>query len=658
MESLRLICFLSLCLMPLAVTSQQEHTDLIEVAALRTIAKSWNIRIWNDSIDPCMKGSPWLDKDANPGIACRCSANTCHITKLKVYALDAVGQIPIELFNLTELRDLNLDQNVLSGPIPAEIGKLSKMEYLSLGINNLSSSVPPELGNLTLLKSLSFSANKVSGPIPRELGNLTSLEQLYIDSSGVMGDIPQELGKLKNLQILWASDNLFTGQLPEFFGTLLNLKDLRIQGTRLEGPIPRSFSALTKLQNLRIGDLTMVDSTLHFVENLTQLSILSLRNCRVTGTLPKQLGNFPDLIYLDLSFNKLTGPIPSSFQNFKSLQFLYLGSNNLSGDLPSNILTPSLTTLDVSFNQITGSLPVNYDKQRLSINLIGTSMDASYLKDSRATEEILSCLQTDSSCRSQDVALVDSSFSVNCGGAEQISASGIVFSDDSEVLEAASFYVDSQHQWLVSNTGLYISNPSGPKYIAETDSQILGTLDSELYKTARISPSSLRYYALGMKEGKYTVELHFAEIVLDDNSESWKGLGKRMFDVYIQGKRVLQDFNIQEEARGSKRAMIKSFEANVTDGIIDIHFFWAGRGTCCIPLQGTYGPLVSAIHVSQGNYAPNYDSSNGHKQTGTLIGVVVGCSAGLLILASVLYLWWKKDKMNHTWAQVDSPRKV
>lgn len=35
---------------------------------------------------------------------------------------------------------------------------------------------------------------------------------------------------------------------------------------------------------------------------------------------------------------------------------------------------------------------------------------------------------------------------------------------------------------------------------------------------------------------------------------------------------------------------------------MNIHFMWAGKGTCCIPLQGTYGPLVSAINVRQGYY--------------------------------------------------------
>lgn len=69
----------------------------------------------------------------------------------------------------------------------------------------------------------------------------------------------------------------------------------------------------------------------------------------------------------------------------------------------------------------------------------------------------------------------------------------------------------------------------------------------------------------------------------------------------MKGNKVLQDFNIRDEAGGSKIALVKKFEANVTNTVMDIHFYWAGKGTCCIPFQSTLGPLVSAIHVSSGS---------------------------------------------------------
>ncbi|KAB1204631.1 hypothetical protein CJ030_MR8G012703 [Morella rubra] len=426
-------------------------------------------------------------------------------------------------------------------------------------------------GNTCHITHLNLGQNVLSGPIPAEIGQLQNMQYLSFSSNNFYGPLPAELGNLASLQQLWASDNLFTGKLPEFFGTLTELKDLRLQGTSLEGPIPSSFRALTKLEDLRIGDLSQEDSALDFLENQTSLSILSLRDCRVSGEIPERIGTFAKLLYLYIPKDNLC------------ICLRYLGNNNLSGQLPENIVSPKLMALDVSFNPISGNLPLNYSR-------VGFVMKAS---------EMLQCLQPNASCTTK---LPASSFSVKCGGTEQISSSGIKFDDDSENLGAASMYMNSNYQWAVSTTGNFISNPKGPLYIAKTDTQITGTLDSELYKTARISPSSLRYYGLSLKNGKYTVELHFAEITMDDG-QSWKGLGKRLFDIYIQGERVLQDFNIQKEAGGSKRALIKTFEANVTNTIMEIHFFWAGKGTCCIPLQGTYGPLVSAVHAYQG---PSY----------------------------------------------------
>jgi hypothetical protein len=57
--------------------------------------------------------------------------------------------------------------------------------------------------------------------------------------------------------------------------------------------------------------------------------------------------------------------------------------------------------------------------------------------------------------------------------------------------------------------------------------------DYELYMNARLSPISLTYYLRCLANGKYTVRLHFAEMVIRGNS-SFYSLGRRIFDVYIQ----------------------------------------------------------------------------------------------------------------------------
>lgn len=73
--------------------------------------------------------------------------------------------------------------------------------------------------------------------------------------------------------------------------------------------------------------------------------------------------------------------------------------------------------------------------------------------------------------------------------------------------------------------------------------------------------------------------------------------------IYIQGNLVLKDFDIRKETGGiSTQAVHKEFNAQVvSENYLEIHLFWAGKGTCCIPVQGTYGPSVSAISASPGN---------------------------------------------------------
>lgn len=65
---------------------------------------------------------------------------------------------------------------------------------------------------------------------------------------------------------------------------------------------------------------------------------------------------------------------------------------------------------------------------------------------------------------------------------------------------------------------------------------------------------------------------------------------------------MLKDFDIRKEAGGrSFRAVEKAFKVQVFEEYVEIHFFWAGKGTCCMPARGTYGPSIAAIRVSPGN---------------------------------------------------------
>ena len=63
---------------------------------------------------------------------------------------------------------------------------------------------------------------------------------------------------------------------------------------------------------------------------------------------------------------------------------------------------------------------------------------------------------------------------------------------------------------------------------------------------------------------------------------------------------MLKEFNIEKEANGVDKEVIKIFKASVNDKTLEIRFQWAGKGTTNVPKRGLYGSLVSAISVESG----------------------------------------------------------
>ncbi|GMI65533.1 hypothetical protein like AT1G56130 [Hibiscus trionum] len=619
------------------------------VRALNSIFQQWDIQAadtWNHSGEPCsgvalsQSDSVLEDPSNNPAIRCDCSFNgstVCHITRLRVFDLDKRGVLPVELLDLSFLSFLKIDRNFLSGPLPAFIGNMSRLELLSMAHNVFSGPIPEEIGNLKELYLLSLSNNNLSGTLPPELGNLVNLEQLYITSCGLGGQIPSTFANLVNLQIVRAADNAFMGKIPDFVGNnWTKLTSLRFQGNSFEGPIPSSFANLTSLNSLRISDIYNGSSSLDFVRNLKNLTDLVLRNVLLTGILPSYITELQSLQKLDLSFNNLTGTIPSALFTMNSLQDLFLGNNSLLGAIPSQ-KSETLQNIDLSYNLLSGNLP-SWVNPGLQLNLVANNFTLN--SSSIRLLPGLECLQRSFPCFRNAPRYAN--FSIKCGGGQMIS-DGTTFEADNSSLGAATFNVTSTQKWAVSNAGLF-ADRLNQLYVENYGGQVRRTNTWELYQTSRLSPGSLRYYGLGLENGLYTVKLFFAETGFEDRiSQSWRSLGRRVFDVYIQGNRTLRDFDISKEAGGVQRAITPTFTANVTDNHLEIHLFWAGKGTCCIPEQGYYGPSISAISVTP-NFRPTVTGvppGNPKEKNHTVLiaGVTVSVVAlALILIFSIIYL--------------------
>ncbi|KAL5731447.1 hypothetical protein ACHQM5_004172 [Ranunculus cassubicifolius] len=634
----------------------QPTTDPSEVIALNSIFRQWGTSAsnsnaaWNISGEPCsgavMNGTEFESPPFNPAIQCDCTYNdntTCHITRLRVYALQVSGVIPKELANLTYLTFLKIDQNYLTGPLPPFIGDMANLELLSIAINGFTGPIPKELGKLRKLYMLSFGSNSFSGTLPAELGSLVNLEQIYMASSGLSGEIPSTFANLVKMQTMWASDNSFTGKIPDFIGNWTKLKALRFQGNSFEGPIPPSFSQLLSMEDLRISDLANVSSSLSFLGDLKNLSALILRNNLISGNIPSNIGEYQGLNTLDFSFNNLTGRIPSSIFNLSSLVSLFLGNNSLSGTIPSRKLE-NIVTVDLSYNRLSGRLPSWATQENLQLNVVVNNLTFSSSSDNRASASRLDCLQREFPCNRGTPRY--SSFALNCGG-PQISNDRALFEAENSTFSPASYFVTSSLRWAVSNVGVF-SDSSAPSYVANTLAQTTNTLDSELFQTARLSPGSLRYYGLGLQNGIYNVNLQFAEIGLDAaSSRRWQSFGRRIFDIYLQGSLQVKDFDIRREAGGAiNRAVVRNFNVQVSENFLEIHLFWAGKGTCCIPTQGYYGPLISAINVTP-RFRPNVTnlppSMNSPKnRTGMIIGIIVALAVVSIVCAFIIFYLRRK----------------
>ncbi|XP_050288031.1 probable LRR receptor-like serine/threonine-protein kinase At1g56130 [Quercus robur] len=637
--------------------AQTATTDPFEVKALNSIFQQWDTQaaaLWNISGEPCsgaaVNGTDFEDPMNNPAITCDCSyggGTICHITQLRVYAMDKRGVIPKEIVALKYLTFLKIDQNHFTGPLPAFVGNLSALQTLSIAHNAFSGTIPKELGNLKQLKLLSFGINNFSGTLPPELGNLVKLEGLFINSCGLGGEIPSTFANLQNLRVMGASDSPFTGRIPDFIGNWTKLTSLRFEGNSFEGPIPSTFSNLIMLTSLRISDIYNVSSSLDFIKNLTSLTDLVLRNALITGSIPSDIGEYKSLQSLDLSFNNLTGEIPSVLFSMSSLNVLFLGNNSLSGTLPS-LKSEVLLTIDLSYNQLSGIFPSWITaSSNLQLNLVANNFI--FDRSNISVFPRLNCLQRNFPCNRNSPLYAN--FSIKCGGRE-MPAEGIVYeAENASSFGPAWYYVTDTEKWAVSNVGRFAER-NNQSYVEITLAQVIATSTPELYQTSRMSPGSLRYYGLGLDNGLYNVSLFFAETGFDyRSSQTWKSLGRRVFDIYIQGRLELKDFDISKEAGEVEKAIRKIFKANVSENYLEIHLFWAGKGTCCIPVQGYYGPLISAIHVVSDfvSNVPGIPPSNRGKKSrlGLIVGIAVPVGVvSLILIFAVLYVKRKSQHYN------------
>ncbi|TQD94263.1 hypothetical protein C1H46_020077 [Malus baccata] len=372
---------------------------------------------WNSSTDCCS----WV------GVTCGTNGRVVGLDISSQYISGGIDSSS-SLFDLQHLQSLNLaDNHFVDGSlIPSAIGKLTNLRYLNLSNNVYFGKIPIEISRLTRLEVLDISQRYNNGrrkPLESPkfsmlFQNLTELIELYLDGvdisvekthwcqaissslpnlrvlslsrTNLSGPIDQSLAKLKSLSViqLGGFGNNISGPIPGFFSNFSNLTVLNLDGNNISAPVPRFFANFSKLTTLSLchcglrgavpkqifqvptlqtldlslnpelhgslpefpknGSLqslilseTSFSGLLHdSIGNLNMLSTLDLSKCNFTGSIPKSIGNLTKLVDLDASSNLFNGPISSiHWENLFNLVHLHLDNNQLVGSIPSSLFS-------------------------------------------------------------------------------------------------------------------------------------------------------------------------------------------------------------------------------------------------------------------------------------------------------------------------------
>jgi len=204
-----------------------------------------------------------------------------------------MAPLPPELFQLTNLKLLELANNSITGVLPSEFFRLTNLVYVDMENNYMSGgTIGSELGLLSELGALKLN-NAGEGlvyTLTSEIANLLNLGELSLANCTGVGTIPSEISALTNVleDVDLSGGGTLSGTIPTEIGQLKELRNLKLGGNQLDSTIPTELGELRHLEFMDLG-----------------------KNLQIHGTIPIELGRLMFLKHLRLRETGLTGSLPS-----------------------------------------------------------------------------------------------------------------------------------------------------------------------------------------------------------------------------------------------------------------------------------------------------------------------------------------------------------
>ncbi|KAH7865793.1 hypothetical protein Vadar_011209 [Vaccinium darrowii] len=304
------------------------------------------------------------------------------LTDLSLYRNHLEGGLPKSFANLSRLQSLNLQGNNLTEELHEFVQKLhganNSLESLVLSHNQLKGPLP-DFTSFSLLRDLYLDNNLLSGSFPKNIRNLPSLVHLVLSGNQITGSFP-DLSVFPSLEDLQLQNNQLNGTVDGSIGQLHKLKYFNCAFNSLEGIITEDFfSNLSSLLDLDFSYNALTfnissDWVPHF-----QLDVIKLSSCKLGPRFPEWLRTQNKLSVLDISNAAIADDIPSWLWDISPrLSYLNLSHNQINGLLPDLFLSFHLDSgIDLSNNLLTGPIPpvpANVFSLNLSKNKFGGSL--------------------------------------------------------------------------------------------------------------------------------------------------------------------------------------------------------------------------------------------------------------------------------------------
>ncbi|KAH0901715.1 hypothetical protein HID58_041218 [Brassica napus] len=149
----------------------------------------------------------------------------------------------------SNLSQINLSNNRLSGPIPGSVKNLRSLQILLLGSNRFTGQIPGEIGRLKGLLKIDMSMNSLSGKVPPEFGECQSLTYLDLSHNQLSGQIPVQISQIRMLTYLNVSWNSLNQSLPVELGYLKSLTSADFSHNNFSGPVQPTLGQFSYFNN-------------------------------------------------------------------------------------------------------------------------------------------------------------------------------------------------------------------------------------------------------------------------------------------------------------------------------------------------------------------------------------------------------------------------